>query len=320
MTTTRNHSRVGVVLLNWNGGEYTIPCVESLLAGSVVPEWILVWDNASTDDSPERIGKRFPGVQIIRSENNIGFAAANNRGASELLRRGADHVWILNNDTLVAPDCLKVLTDAMEEHPEVAGATGKILYAEPADAIWYAGARCRPWSLKADHRGVGERDVGQYDQAGPVEFISGCCMLIRREALESHGLFDERYFIYDEDTDWCLRMREAGRILWYEPRAVLWHRVSATMKKNTLGGAGGTVSAKQHYYYARNQLFTIRRHAKRPWQYVSALACLLFNRVVISGGLVLFGKWGKLASLWRGVADGWRTPVDGVCGEIGVLK
>lgn len=310
--------KVGVVLLNWNGGEFTIPCIESLLAGTMTPWRILVWDNASDDGSPDRIAERFPEVKVICSASNEGFARGNNLGAVELLREGADYIWVLNNDTIVDSCCLEKLLGSMERRPEAAAAIGKILYAEPSDLIWYAGAVCRPWSLEMCHRGASENDRGQYDQEGPVPFISGCCMLIRREALQACGLFDERYFIYYEDSDWSLRIRQNRWMLWYEPGAILWHRVSASMKKNTLGRAGGSVSAKQHYYSTRNRLFTIRRHANRPWQFVSAVTCLLFDRVLISAGLLVFQKWEKVRALWRGVADGWRTPVEGVCCELGV--
>ena len=308
--------KVGVVLLNWNGGEYTIPCIESLLAGETKPWRIFVWDNASNDGSPDRIAAQFSSVQLVRSEANHGFARANNLSAVELLRDGADYIWILNNDTIVAPKCMGALLEAMEGHPHVAAATGKILYADPPDLIWYAGGGCPHWTLNAYHRGLQEKDSGQYDQANDVQFISGCCMFIRRKAIEACGLFDERYFAYDEDVDWCLRARQRGGILWYEPGAVLWHRVSASLRKNTLGLQGGRISAQQHYLSTRNRLFTIRRHARHSWHFISALAWFLFGRVLISGGLLVFRRWEKLRALWRGMADGWRTSVDGVlCGQ-----
>lgn len=304
--------KVGVVLLNWNGGEYTNPCIDSLLAGEVKPWRILVWDNASNDGSPDQISAQFPSVQLVRSEVNQGFALANNLAAEMLLRDGVDFIWILNNDTMVAPTCLGVLLDTMAKHPEAAAATGKILYDDPHDLIWYAGGGCSSWSLNAFHLGVGMKDVGQYDRPKTVQFISGCCMLIRRNALETYGLFDQRFFIYCEDTDWCLRIQARGGVLRYAPAATLWHRVSATMKKNTLGPSGGRVSPRQHYLTTRNQLFVIRRHARRPWQFMAALAYLLVQRLFISGGLLIFRRWEKLRALWRGITDGLRTSI---CGQ-----
>ena len=305
-------ARIGVVLLNWNGGEFTVPCIESLLAGTLTPWRILVWDNASDDGSPDQISERFPQVKVIRSQSNVGFARANNLGAAELLREGVDYIWILNNDTVIDSYCLEKLLGVMEGHPERAAAIGKILYAEPSDLIWYAGGVCRHWTLNAYHRGVGEKDCGQYDQAEDVQFISGCCLFIRREVIERCGLFDEQYFAYDEDVDWCLRARQRGYVLRYEPGAVLWHRVSASLRKNTLGVQGGRVSARQHYLSTRNRLFTIRRHTQHSWQFISALAWFLVGRVLISGGLLIFRRWEKLRALWRGVVDGCRTSLGNV--------
>ena len=309
-STSINNMKVGVVLLNWNGGEYTIPCIKSLLNSTVKPWRILVWDNASTDDSPDQIAEHYPEVKLIRSPQNEGFARANNCGAALLMQSGADYIWILNNDTEVEPKCLESLLMALDEMPQSAVVTAKIMYEEPHDVIWYAGGVCSRWSKMTRHYGEGDKDVGKYDRPMLVSFISGCCMLIRREKLEKWGLFDEFFFAYCEDTDFCLRLLAHGQQLVYEPSARLWHRVSASIQKNTLGVAGGRITPRQHYLTVRNQLYLIRRYSKNKW--IVGLGCvyfIIFHELRILMGLLLFQRWEKIVSVVHAIKDGICTPL-----------
>jgi GT2 family glycosyltransferase len=292
------------VLLNWNGENLTVPCIESLLAGEQAPWRILVFDNGSTDGSPERIAQRFPepGVHVIRSAENLGFTGGNNAGARWLVENGADLVWVLNNDTVVDRRCLAVLTRAMEEDPSVAASTAKILFENPRNRIWYAGAWWRPWSMTAPHRGLLEEDHGQYDQPADVGFLSGCCMLIRSEVVQRIGLFSERYFIYNEDSEWSIRAVRAGLRLRYVPAAVLWHRISATMSKGAL--SAGKASPRAEYLLARNTLFTIREHARRPWQLLTAVACFSVPRLMRASGLLAYGRRESSRAILRGLWHG----------------
>lgn len=300
--------KVGVVLLNWNSGRLTTACIESLLAMDSKPWRIIVIDNGSSDGSPERIAAAFPAAGILRNEVNLGFAGGSNMGICELLSAGADYIWLLNNDTKVDRGCLAALLGAMETDRGIAAATGKILYSVPADMIWYAGGVLKYWGCTAVHRGARTRDMGQFDQAEDVGFISGCCALLRREAVDEVGLLDERFFAYSEDFDWCLRARQLKLRLRYVPQAVLWHEVSASVRKNTLTSSGGTASPLAHYLATRNQLFIIRKHRESVAQAAAALLQLSGRVLYTSIGLLVLRRWDKLGSLWRGVWHGlWRN-------------
>lgn len=301
-------SRVGVVLLNWNGGADTLPCIASLKRGTVRPWRIVVVDNASSDGSPDEIARLHPDVDLVRNPANIGFAPGNNLGIRRLLDAGAEAVWVLNNDTEVAPDCLERLLAALARDPTIGGISGKILYADPADRIWYAGGAWNPRSLQASHRGQLEPDRGQYDRAGDTPFLSGCCMLMRKSALESVGLFADDFFIYMEDTDWCLRAARRGVRLYYEPAARLVHKVSAAMKRNTLGPSGGRFSARFIYLTTRNHLWIIRRHAASFGRRAAALVLAFPGWMRTLGVTLLLGRWKKSAALVRGIADGLIGP------------
>jgi GT2 family glycosyltransferase len=300
--------KVGVVLLNWNGGEFTIPCIESLLKGTSKPWKILVFDNGSTDDSPDRIAKQFGEVELIRNGRNIGFAEGNNVPIRRLVAEGADLIWVLNNDTLVAPDCLEKLVAAMRADPGVAAASAKILFEDPRDLIWYAGAFWRPIALRAPHRGLREKDIGQHDEPCDVGFLSGCCMLVRAEVYRRIGDFRGNYFIYNEDTEWCRRATEAGLRMRYVPQAVLWHKQHATTRKNFTAVLTSKAPPLQEYYQTRNSLFLAREHARRPWQFMATMTDNLIRRLYRAGGLLLLGRAESTLAILRGIRDGLRDP------------
>ena len=305
-----DRGKAGVALVNWNGGEFTIPCVESLLASEPPPWRIVVVDNASTDGSPDAIANRFPQVQLIRCDRNLGFAGGTNVAVRALLDAGADLIWILNNDTVVQPTCLDLLSREIEREGEgkpLAAVSAMILFQEPGDVIWYAGGNWSRWTLAAPHRGEGEVDRGQYDRPEDVGFLSGCCILARAEALRKIGLFDERFVAYHEDADWCLRALKAGYRLRYVPTAVLWHKVSASIRKNTLGRSRGFSSPRSYYLSTRNRIYVLRAHAGRPVPYLTALAALLLRGLFLSVGFLALGRLEKLTALWRGFRAGFRA-------------
>jgi GT2 family glycosyltransferase len=304
---TADGIRVGVVLLNWNGGEFTLPCIRSLLEGDLRPWQIVVVDNGSTDGSPELIERAFPTVSMIRSRENLGFAAGNNVGIRALLGDGADLIWILNNDTTVSRSCLGELVAAIQADDDMAVATAKVLFEEPAGRIWYAGAWFSPWTLKATHRGERESDHGQYDETTEVGFVSGCCMLIRASAFREIGMLDERFFIYEEDADWCLRAARAGLRMWYVPAATVVHRVSASMRKNMLGASGGSTPVRTYYLTTRNRIFVIRAHAHRPWQWLTAMAWFVAGCSYLLIGMLVLRRWDKAVAVLRGFRDGFRA-------------
>ncbi len=300
--------KTGVVLLNWNGGEDTLPCMDSLKRGTVKPWRIVVVDNASTDDSPDRIARLHPDADLVRNPANIGFAPGNNLGIRRLLEADAEFIWVLNNDTEVAPDCLERLLTALGRDPAIGAISAKILYANPPDRIWYAGGTWNPRSMQAGHRGQMEPDRGQYDAPCETAFLSGCCMLFRREALEKVGLFPDEFFIYMEDADWCRRAARLGVRLYYDPAARLVHKVSAAMTRNTLGASGGRYSPRFIYLTTRNHLWIIRRHGDTWGHRATAIARAIPRWLRTFAVTLLLGRWGKTSALITGMAEGLRAP------------
>lgn len=222
--------QVAVIVLNCNGRVDTLECLYSL-TGLTYPNYeVIVVDNGSTDGSPEAIRDAFPVIRLLVNVDNLGYARGNNVGIRCALSQGADYVFLLNNDTVVAPALLDELVAAAQADPQIGLVGPKIYYYDQRNRLWYAGAR-EQWLRRIPATvGLDELDQGQYDQPRETAYIYGTAMLIRRQVLEEIDLLDERFFAYHEDADFCMRARRAGYRCVYNPRGVMWHKVSATTR------------------------------------------------------------------------------------------
>ncbi|OGG29206.1 hypothetical protein A3A63_01340, partial [Candidatus Gottesmanbacteria bacterium RIFCSPLOWO2_01_FULL_46_9] len=236
MTKNAAGQHLFVVILNWNGKKHTLSCLSSLakIERKNVDLQIVVVDNGSTDDSVEAIGKKHPQVTVIPAGKNLGFTGGNNIGIAYSLRHHADFIWLLNNDTIVDRHALSFLS-AFDD-PEVGACGSKIYFApgreyhsdrykesERGRVIWYAGGNIDWDNMLASHRGVDEVDHGQYDQHGETSFITGCSFVIRAHVVNRIGMLDDRYYLYLEDLDWSLRIKQAGYTTMYWPSSIVWH-------------------------------------------------------------------------------------------------
>lgn len=266
---------VAVVTVTYNSGDVVDEFMRSLLSQDHDALLIYVIDNASSDDTLYRVRQfRDPRIRVIESGGNIGFAAGCNTGMRAGLAAGCSHVLIINNDTTFGPNLISRLLQSETE----LGAdltVPKICRFDEPRRIWAAGGRFRRLRGYASaHLGEEVLDAGQYDEPRPVEFAPGCCILIRRSAIERVGYFDERYFVYTEDADYCWRAKALGLKLWYTPTAALLHKVSSLT-----GGAGSPFFVR---YTTRNRVIFIRKHlpfaAKLLW--LTSLQLLIHWRLL----------------------------------------
>ncbi len=245
------HPRVVIITLCYNGITDTLACLRSLgyLDYPRNRLDILVLDNASQDGTPTAVRAAFPDVTVIENGANLGFAAGNNVGLRYALTRGYDYALLLNNDTEVAPDFLSQMITTAESDSMIGVVGPMIYYHAQSDVIWSAGGRIDWRRGTSTMRGIGEGDRGQYPLSTEVDFVTGCALLIRREALERAGLLDERFFMYYEETEWCVRIRRAGFRILHEPTAHLWHKIPLADRVDKPSVA---------YYMTRNRLLFLR--------------------------------------------------------------
>jgi len=236
---------VSVVIVNWNASRELAGCLGSLIEHhSQLDLRITVVDNASTDGSVEMIRNKFPGVGIIENRENRGFAAANNQAFA--VPGKSDFVLVLNPDIFFVQSTLEILIDFFTERPDVHVLTPRILGPE---GRLQAGCRRRdpePLSMLARLLGLDlifprSRKFAGYtygdvpeDRVHEIQAASGSFLFMRRKVLDKVGGFDERFFLYAEDLDWCLRVREEGFSIYYYPAASVFHLKGASSVKRPL--------------------------------------------------------------------------------------
>lgn len=243
--------RVVVLVLAYNGVDLTLNCLASL-RGLDYPNYeVLLVDNASTDDTVAAVRAGFPEVRLIEAGANLGYAEGNNLGLRAALERGAEAVFLVNNDTVLAPDCVTGLIHAWAARPR-AGMLGPMVYTWDEGHIIFSAGGVIDWRhADAGNVGAGELDRGQYP-ARPVDYINGCGLLVTCSVLEKVGLLDPRYFMYWEETDWCRRAEKAGFEIWFE--SSVWMRHKAPIHPQSL-------SPTTLYYMTRNRMRFFAYHA-----------------------------------------------------------
>jgi N-acetylglucosaminyl-diphospho-decaprenol L-rhamnosyltransferase len=232
---------LSIILVHYRSPEYLFHCLDSLPAGqSGLQSEIVVVDNDSRDDTPARLRQRFPDLRVIENASNVGYARAVNQG---IRATGGEFVLVMNPDCEVRPGALRALVEFLRARPRAAVAGPRIF--NPDGSLEYS-ARAFPdhltflfnrYSLLSrlfPNNPFSRRYLlTDWDHASvrEVDWLSGACLLVRRAAIEAVGEMDEAFFMFNEDVDWCRRMKGAGWGVWYVPDAVVVHHVGASRHK-----------------------------------------------------------------------------------------
>lgn len=286
---------VTAIVVNWNGMQDTLRCVDSLRTQDYACLRILVVDNASTDGSTGAVRRAFRDIDLLALSENRGFAAGANRGIRWALDGGADYILLLNNDVVADRRLVSELLKAAAEKPAGGILGPKIYFTDSPRMIWAAGGRVGRWSGRTWHVGIGEKDKGQYDAFRAVDYLPGAGQLIRQSVFRAVGLLDESYEMYYEEVDFNFRARQRGFEILYVPSALLWHRVSASI--------GGERDPRITYYMTRNRIWFMRRH-------ISGSRLGLFMSIFLaeSSARLLFylgrGEADRVRAVIRGLRDG----------------
>ena len=283
--------RLRIVIVSWNVDDDLRVCLRSVFAGSRQDDYeVWVIDNASSDGTVAMVREEFPQVRLVCNEENRGFAAANNQGLADA---DADYCLLLNPDTLVPEGGLGALADFAEMHPK-AGVIGAKLV-NPDGSLQYS-ARRFPTVRAAIFRNTafgrwfpGAHSPQEYlmtdwdhNDARVVDWISGACMLIRREALEAIGELDEGFFWGSEDVDYCFRARSAGWQVMYTPEPTIVHAIGRSTSQ-------AVVQTIVRTHYGMQRLY--RKHlARKPMT-----RSLVFIGVWLRAGLLICSHCVRLA-------------------------
>lgn len=259
--------KIVISIINYNGSDNTVTCLNSLKKASRknFDVYVRVIDNNSqipfSCNEDEYKGLN---LSIYHSKKNLGFSGGHNLGIQYAKEIQADYILILNNDTTVDSAVVEKLFTVIEEKkcvavvPMIYFSSGhefhKDRYSKQDEGkvVWYAGGKLDWKNLIGYHVGVDEVDSGQFNTVVETEFATGACVLLPMQVLEKSGWFDEKYFLYYEDNDLCMRLKKYGKIL-FVPQAKIWH--------DNAGSTGGSGSNLQDYFITRNRMLFGMRYA-----------------------------------------------------------
>lgn len=285
--------KVFVVILNWNLKDETIACIESVLASSYPPQRVIVVDNGSSDGSVSAIINRFgKAIDLIANEENLGFAEGVNVGIRYALAHGAEWILLLNNDTIIAPDMIEQLMAATDFQANIGILAPAIFRYDQPGRIWRLGDWHPKWSPIPFR--VPAWVLRKRKTILPVDYVTGCSMLIRREVFSTIGLFDPGYFMYYEDADFCLRATRTGFSIICVPTARMWHKISGSTRANV---------SYQRYLRTRSRVRFYRHNYS-----VIAIGYLTLSTIGMILVNVLKGNWKAVKAyvqgFYQGILDG----------------
>lgn len=250
-------ARVSVVVVSYETRDELAACLRSLAESGGPGLETVVVDNASADGSADMVARGFPAVRLVRNAANEGFGAACNRGAAV---SSAPYLLFLNSDARVAPGAVPSLARVLDERPDVAIVGPRTLNEDGTAQVSFGPALTplAEWRQRRLVRGVARRDPAALRTAHQrslvacePDWVSGACLMIRRRAFDAVSGFDERFFLYEEDVDLCVRVRAQGGRVWFEPSATVQH---------ALGRSMATAPARARAAYDRSHLLYYRKH------------------------------------------------------------
>ena len=254
----KDYPKVSIIILNWNGLEDTVECLESLKKVTYPNYEVIVVDNASEGNDVQVLREKFGDyIQLIQNDRNYGCAEGYNTGIRFILKKSkSKYIMTMNNDVIVAPDFLDELVRVAEGDEQIGIVGPKIYYYDYKgrnNVILDAGGEIRKWSLKIHHRiGENDDDLLKYQKVKSVDWVTGAVLMFKSYLVEKVGLWNNWYFIGYEDIEFCLKVKKHGFKVVYVPTSRAWHKVAVSLKR-----AGMTHPNLSNYYYMIRQCFPL---------------------------------------------------------------
>lgn len=243
--------RVAFVIIHYSGLEDTLNCLTSLYGGKKAPEGVILVDNSGSKEAGEALKKAHPVITHLPQDQNLGFSGGCNVGLQYALDQGYEGIVLLNNDTIVDSELLTSLEEGSKAHPgAILG--GKVYQMNEPELLDHVGGIWRNGRFEL----VGKGAKGdEFNEPVELDYVYGCCFFMPASVIKQVGLFDERFFLYWEEFDFCMRAKQLGISRIFLPTVKLWHKCGASSPNPTF----------QSYFYFRNQLLWIEKNIDQPF-------------------------------------------------------
>ncbi|MCJ7734677.1 MAG: glycosyltransferase family 2 protein [Anaerolineales bacterium] len=263
----QNYPSIAIVILNWNNYPDTKKCLDSLSKLTYQNTKVILVDNGSQDGSNRLLKEEYPDITVLESAKNIGFAGGNNLAIKHALENDCQYILLLNNDTeVIEENFLTKLVEEFQNNSHIGAVGPKVLQGDghtESTILPYPSLGHTIWNTLGMY-------VPNLEQRKSVDSVTGCCVLVRSEALERVGLLDENYFMYAEETEWFYRMRNAGWKVIFLPVESIVHK----------GGASSMKLENQAVYIERraNVVYTLVKHQQK----IQAAFTIIFMLILLS--------------------------------------
>ncbi len=275
---------IAIITINYNLSTETIPCVESILASTYNNFIVYLIDNGSKQEDYQKLLDAFggnPKVQILRIDNNCGYVGGVNTGLKKGIEDKADYFLVMNNDTIIDKEAIGYLVDAAKRYNNKAVVSGKVYYFDNPDIIQHTGEIVTNWRyLRAMHPGRNEKDVGQFSTELERDVLDDVFWLLPAEVVNVVGLYSHYFFLYAEQGDYSLRVKQKGFKLIFTPNAKIWHKVSMTT------GGGQTKSLAICYWRGQGLFVLQNQHIKTKYFIVIVIKTFIqgISKVILKKG------------------------------------
>lgn len=279
---------ISIITVNYNGLNDTCALIDSIPFNEDME--VIVVDNGSKENEANILQARYPHIQAIRSDQNLGFAGGNNLGIK--VAKGK-YLYLVNNDTVFKDFNPQVLIRRLESSQNIGLVCPKIHFAWGNHPIQFAGyTPLSPITVRNRALGFGEEDKGQHDTPHQTPYAHGAAMMLKREVIDKVGLMPECYFLYYEELDWSMMITRAGYDIWYEPTSTIFHKESQTTGQN---------SPLRTYYITRNRLLLVKRNWSGLTKYISYgyLMAIVATRDILK--YALQGHFSQVSAVVKGL-------------------
>lgn len=288
---------VSIITINYNESQVTMDMLASVQNLTYPNIEVIVVDNASPQDQPDRIKEQYPNITLLKSERNLGFAGGNNLGVE---KAKGTYLLFVNNDTELPPGFVEPLVETLENDPAIGMVSPKIKFHWDSSLIQYAGyTPMSHWTIRNSSIGYQQKDDGRFDIEGETESIHGAAMMVPKKIVDEVGKMTEVYFLYYEEHDWAQMVKRAGYKIYYQPKSYILHKESLST---------GKFSPLKTYYIARNRILYARRNFN-PLQLFISYLFQLFISVPKNTLLFLIKRQFKhLKAFWNAIIWNIRRP------------
>ena len=296
---------IAVILVNWNQYELTRNCIISILNCSFQDFEIFLVDNASEDNSVKKLKKEFSYLTFIQNKKNLGFTGANNIAIKEAIRKKFEYIMLLNNDTEVKYNFFEPLVLSLKKDKKLAAVQPLILNFRDKNKVWNFGGKFNKFFgyVATMNEGVDKSKITEIEIKN-TEWITGCCFLFRSEIVDKIGLLDDYFFVYYEDADFSIRIKEAGYEIGLQKNSEIYHHEGASWKFKK-SNREGKMSPYTRYLTIRNHIYFIKKH-KIKFNFLGKWIYQFFKIFLFSFYFIIRMRFKKLSMVYKGLIDGLK--------------